>query len=267
MILSVNRQRWTWGVAVCMAAFLGGCDSGSPAAPTQTVLGVVANPATITVNQASELTVTGSGPFGNALTPGTQLVLSTTLGRLSQESVTADASGRASAILTAESQIGTATVTVAFEGGRSPQSASVDVEITAVPGATTAPAFRKNFSPDSITAGGLSTLIFTIDNTVNAASTTALTFTDNCPAGVFVTPMPNATTSCDGGTVTAVAGGAAVSYSGGTVVAMCTVSVDVTSAAEGTYANTTSDLTSSAGNSGPATAQLLVLAAPAPPPS
>jgi hypothetical protein len=139
-----------------MAAFLGGCDSGSPAAPTQTVLGVAANPATITLNQSSELTVTGSGPFGNALTPGTQLVLSTTLGRLSQENVMADASGRASAILTAEGQIGTATVTVAFEGGRSPQLASVDVEITAVPGATTAPAFRKNFSPDSITAGGLS---------------------------------------------------------------------------------------------------------------
>jgi hypothetical protein len=48
---------------------------------------------------------------------------------------------------------------------------------------------------------------------------------------------------------------------------MCTVSVDVTSAAEGTYVNTTSDLTSSAGNSGQATAQLLVLPAPAPPPS
>ena len=123
--------------------------------------------------------------------------------------------------MTAEGQIGTATVTVAFEGGRSPQSASVDVEITAVPGATTAPAFRKNFSPDSITAGGLNTLIFTIDNTANAASTTALAFTDNLPAGVFVAPMPNATTSCDGGTVTAVAGGAAVSYTGGAVVAIC----------------------------------------------
>ena len=132
------RFRRIGRVAVCTAAFLGGCDSGSPAAPTQTVLGVAANPATITLNQSSELTVTGSGPFGNALTPGTQLVLSTTLGRLSQENVTADASGGASAILTAEGQIGTATVTVAFEGGRSPQSASVDVEITAVPGATTA---------------------------------------------------------------------------------------------------------------------------------
>lgn len=267
MILSVNRQRWTWGVAVCMAAFLGGCDSGSPAAPTQTVLGVAANPATITLNQTSELTVTGSGPFGNALTPGTHLVLSTTLGRLSQEDVTADANGRASAILMPESQIGTATVTVAFEGGRSPQSASVDVEITAIPGATTTPAFGKNFSPDAITDGGLITLVFTIDNTVNTAPTTALTFTDTLPAGVFVAPMPNATTSCDDGAVTAVAGGTAVSYSGGTVVAMCTVSVDVTSAAEGTYVNTTSDLTSSSGNSGQATAQLLVLPAPATPPS
>ena len=254
-------------MVVCVAAFLGGCDSGNPAAPTGTVLGLAANPATITLNQSSELTVTGSGPFGNPLTPGTQLVLSTTLGRLSQENVTADASGRASAILTPEGQTGTATVTVVFEGGRSTQSASVDVEITAVPGATTPPAFRKSFSPDSITASALSTLTFTIDNTANAASTTALTFTDNFPAEVFVAPMPNATTSCDGGTVTAVAGGDRVSYTGGTVVATCTVSVDVTSAAEGTYVNTTSDLTSAAGNSGQATAQLLVLPAPAPPPS
>ena len=110
-------------------------------------------------------------------------------------------------------------------------------------------------------------MIFTIDNTANAASTTALTFTDNLPSGVFVAPMPNATTNCDGGTLTAVAGDAVVTYTGGTVVAMCTVSVDVTSAAAGTYVNTTSDLTSAAGNSGQATAQLLVLPAPAPPPS
>ena len=114
MIRSVNRQRRTWRVVVCVAAFLGGCDSGNPAAPTGTVLGLAANPATITLNQSSELTVTGSGPFGNPLTPGTQLVLSTTLGRLSQENVTADASGRASAILTPEGQTGTATVIVIF---------------------------------------------------------------------------------------------------------------------------------------------------------
>ena len=35
--------------------------------------------------------------------------------------------------LTPEGQTGTATVIVIFEGGRSTQSASVDVEITAVP--------------------------------------------------------------------------------------------------------------------------------------
>lgn len=262
MTRCVNRRGWRWSAVVCVAALLGGCDSGSPAAPTETVLGVSANPATITLDQSSELTVTGSGPFGNPLTPGTQMVLSTTLGRLSQTNLTADTNGRASATLTPDGQTGTAIVTVVFEGGRSPQSASADVAITPIPGATRPPLFRKAFSPSSITAGALSTLTFTIDNMANAAPMTALTFTDNLPAGVFVAPIPNATTSCDGGAVTAVAGGTVVSYIGGTVTTTCTVSVAVTSAAEGTHVNTTSDLTSAAGNSGSATAQLLVLPTP-----
>lgn len=248
---------------VCVAAVLGGCDSGSPAAPTETVLNVAANPPTITLEQSSELVVTGSGPFGNPLTPGTQLVLSTTLGRLSAANLTTDTNGRATATLTPEGQTGTATVIVVFEGGRSPQSASVDVEITPIPGATRPPLFGKTFSPSSITAGSISTLTFTIDNMVNAAPMTALAFTDGLPGGVFVAPVPNVTTSCDGGTVTALAGGTVVSYIGGAVTTTCTLSVDVTSAVERTHVNTTSDLTSAAGNSGPATAELLVMPAPA----
>jgi hypothetical protein len=141
----VNRHRSTGLLVVCVAAVLSGmCDSANPAAPTGTVLSLEANPTIVTLGQTSELTVTGSGPFGNPLTPGTQLRLTTTLGGLSEETVTADRQGRASAILTPSDQTGTATVTVVFDGGRSSESASVQVEITAAPAAL---AFTDNLFP------------------------------------------------------------------------------------------------------------------------
>ena len=66
--------------------------------------------------------------------------------------------------------------------------------------------------------------------------------------------------TCSGGTLTAVSGSGVITYTGGTVAAgaSCTVSVDLTSASPGTYINTSGDLTSSIGNSGDATATLVV---------
>jgi hypothetical protein len=128
------------------------------------------------------------------------------------------------------------------------------------------PAFDSAFAPDTIIVGGVSTLTFTIDNAGNTSDTTALDFTDNLPAGVEVAAVPNAATTCTGGTLTAAAAGTNISYTGGTVAAgaTCTVSADVTSNTPGTYVNTTGDLTSSAGNSGPTVATLTVNAAPVP---
>ena len=82
----------------------------------------------------------------------------------------------------------------------------------------------------------------------------ALAFTDNLPAGVVVASTPNTSTTCTGGTLTAAAGGSTITYTGGTVSAGagCTVSVDITSSTDGTYANTTGDSASSLGNSGTA---------------
>lgn len=71
VIRNVAWPGWSWGTVICVAALLGGCDSGNPAAPTETVLALAANPDTITLGQSAALTVTGSGPFGNPLTPGT----------------------------------------------------------------------------------------------------------------------------------------------------------------------------------------------------
>ncbi len=129
-----------------------------------------------------------------------------------------------------------------------------------------APTFAKVFVPDSIVAGAISTLTFTIDNSASALAATALDFTDNLPANLVVAAPSNASTTCTGGTVTAATGGAVISYTGGSVAAgaSCTLEVDVTSVLAGAYVNLTGDLTSSSGNSGTATETLTVT--PPPPP-
>ena len=69
----------------------------------------------------------------------------------------------------------------------------------------------------------------------------------------------NASTTCSGGTLTAVEGTGVVIYSGGSIAKggdPCTVEVDVMSFVAAVYENTTGDLTSSLGNSGPASATL-----------
>jgi uncharacterized repeat protein (TIGR01451 family) len=127
-----------------------------------------------------------------------------------------------------------------------------------------APAFDKSFSPATVGEGVPSTLTFTIDNTASALAATGLDFTDDLPAGVVLADSPNASTTCTGGTLGAVAGSGTVSYTGGTVAAgaTCTVSVDVTAAATGSYVNTSGALTSSSGSSGTASSTLTVRPAP-----
>ena len=143
-----------------------------------------------------------------------------------------------------------------------------DVQVVQVPGGgtPTAPGFSKAFAPEPTAAGGANSLTFTIDNTVNEVEVTALDFTDTLPTGMSVAPEPRATTSCAGGTLTAAPDAGTISYTDGTVGtgASCMVKVDVTGAAAGTYVNTTGDLTSSAGNSGPATDMLVVGPSPTP---
>jgi uncharacterized repeat protein (TIGR01451 family) len=124
--------------------------------------------------------------------------------------------------------------------------------------------FGKAFAPASIDFGATSTLTFTIDNTANLVAATGLDFTDNLPAGIVVATPSNASTTCSGGILTATDGAAVISYTGGAAPAgtTCTVQADVIGTATAT--NTSGDLTSSAGNSGPATATLTVGASTAP---
>ncbi len=98
----------------------------------------------------------------------------------------------------------------------------------------------KNFTPSTIATNGQSTLTFVIGNPT-AAAVSGYSFTDNFPAGVVIATPPAATTSgCGTPTFAPVAGAATVSMSGATVGAnsTCTVTLKVTSAANGVYNNT-----------------------------
>ncbi|CUH89335.1 hypothetical protein PH5382_03281 [Phaeobacter sp. CECT 5382] len=123
-----------------------------------------------------------------------------------------------------------------------------------------APLFSKAFAASSVTRDSSTTLTFTIDNSAASIAATGLDFTDNLPAGLTVASTPSASTTCSGGTLTAAAGAASISYTGGSIAGAnsCSLSVDVTAGASGSLVNTSGDLTSSLGNSGPAMATLKV---------
>ena len=134
--------------------------------------------------------------------------------------------------------------------------------------ASAQPGFSKAFDVPSIAPGAISTLVFTIDNSDGGSPVTDLAFVDVFPAGTTVATPSQASTSCSGGrnvpepTLSAPEGGDTVALSEATLAPgqTCTVRVNVTAATAGIYANVSGDLTSSAGNSGPAAADLEVVA-------
>ena len=136
-------------------------------------------------------------------------------------------------------------------------TASASIEIVA------APLFSKAFSSPQASLNQPVALTLTIDNSVSPLAASGLDFLDNFPAGLEVANPANATTTCTGGTLTAGSGTASVSYSGGSVAAnaTCTVSVDVIGTSSGIKTNLTGDLTSDAGNSGTATADIEIFGA------
>ena len=124
----------------------------------------------------------------------------------------------------------------------------------------TPPGFSATFTPDSIATGGVSTLVYTIDNSGSASPASALDFTLNLPAGVTPVTPYNVSSTCMGGVLTTTF--TSFRYSGGQVLprATCTVSVDVTASTAGSFNAVTGNLTSSLGNSGTASDRLSVTA-------
>ena len=128
-------------------------------------------------------------------------------------------------------------------------SATADLTVT-----SDRPGFSKSFSPNNLTIGGTSTLLFTIDNSQNTSDLFVISFSDSFPNGMVVATPANAQTDCSSTTLTATSGSSVVSLSsffiGRAVLsagATCTVSVDVTTATAGTFDNITGDLTASTG--------------------
>jgi Thrombospondin type 3 repeat len=120
------------------------------------------------------------------------------------------------------------------------------------------PTFTLSFSPSTIGPGSISTLQYTLVS-FEGVPVTDLAFSNTLPAGMTIATPGQALSSCQG-TLTAPDGGGTVTLTGGQLGASgsCTITVNVTTSTPGVHTNTTGDLTSSAGNSGPATADLTV---------
>lgn len=140
-------------------------------------------------------------------------------------------------------------------------SALLSLLISTAAAAQQPPEFTKRFSPNPVIENNETRLTFRLDNSANESPAQMVAFTDNLPTGLVVAPTPNIANNCIGGTVTAAAGDTSISYSGGEVPASaaCNLSVDVIADTPGQYENITEDLTSSFGNSGPASSTLTVV--------
>ncbi|MBK5298894.1 MAG: DUF3494 domain-containing protein, partial [Vicinamibacteria bacterium] len=134
------------------------------------------------------------------------------------------------------------------------------------------PSLAKGFSPASIAPGGISTLTVTLSNPNTSVATLTAALTDTLPAGVVVAPTPNASTTCTGaGAVVAVAGSSTVTLPVGRSIPAgvgftageCTMTVDVTAPASGTYVNTLAVNALQTSNGNNAAAAVATLTAPA----
>ncbi len=110
--------------------------------------------------------------------------------------------------------------------------------------AVTPPTLSKGFSPNTISAGNVSTLSITINNNDTNTNLTGTSFTDTLPANVVLanpafgaTPLANCGPSAS---LAAVSGGSTIALTGAIVTPGqdCVVTVNVTSATQGVYVNT-----------------------------
>ncbi|HON59069.1 MAG TPA: hypothetical protein PLT45_05985, partial [Smithella sp.] len=93
----------------------------------------------------------------------------------------------------------------------------------------------------------------------NTSNLTKVAFTDTYPANMKNTASASPTNTC-GGTLTAVNNGTSLALSGGTIPAQgsCEITVNVTSAAAGTYVNSTGTISVQGGSIAAASASLTV---------
>ena len=110
------------------------------------------------------------------------------------------------------------------------------------------PVIAKQFAPNPILPLGVSTLTFVITNPNQNDTLSSVAFSDTFPTSpgtMVVAATPGASVSgCGAPTFSPVAGAGFVTFSGGTIAGggTCTVTVDVTAPAVGTYANTSGNV-------------------------
>jgi hypothetical protein len=143
--------------------------------------------------------------------------------------------------------------------GDNTDPATAVLTVTATP-----PTLAKAFAPDTIGAGGVSTLTITLTNQNALAATLSTVLVDALPAPVVVANPPNASTTCAGGAVTADVGATTITLNAGAgipLVGSCAITVAVTAEADGMYTNIIPAgalQTNFGGNGGPASALLTV---------
>ncbi len=110
------------------------------------------------------------------------------------------------------------------------------------------PVIAKGFNPTPILAGGTSILTFTITNPNQNDAISGVAFADTfptSPGAMTVGPSPSpATSGCGAPSFSPVTGAGSISFSGGTIAGggICTVSLQVTVPAVGTYNNTSGNV-------------------------
>ena len=110
------------------------------------------------------------------------------------------------------------------------------------------PSITKLFSPNPIIAGGISTITFAITNPNQDDAISGVAFSDTfpvAPGAMVVAAVPNASTSgCGAPTFSPTPGAGSISFSGGSIAAggTCIVTVDITAPSNGTYTNTTGNV-------------------------
>ncbi|WP_341865798.1 hypothetical protein, partial [Thermus tenuipuniceus] len=105
------------------------------------------------------------------------------------------------------------------------------------------PTLSKAFTPASMPPGGTSTLTLTLSNPNPTSATLTAHLVDALPSGLVVANPSGASTTCLGGTLTANPGSGTIILSQGAQIpahGSCTVTVNVTANAPGSYTNTLS---------------------------
>ncbi len=150
-------RRLARGASLLALLFTASCEEGTPVSPVGAILRISANPTRIGTTGSSAITIQVLRSNGNPVNPGTEVRLSTTIGRI-DEVVHTDNDGVARATLRGDGRAGTATIS-AYSGAVDPVTAEVGVGAPAA-------AIRLTVTPTSIpeTGGKLNLLALIRDD-------------------------------------------------------------------------------------------------------